>query len=105
MVEDRTTAVSRKITFTLSDPRALDIVDSIAEENLSEEIGAYIVIGQMVLSHTVIATGEGVAQALFAALSINDLTMCNSVVGQARSRVAVSLLKAKVDSVGFLGNA
>ncbi len=59
----------RELSVTLSDQRAIDIVDSIPEERLDEQIEKFIIVGHMVLSHATIATSEEAAESLFAPLT------------------------------------
>ena len=59
----------RKLSVTLSDQRALDIVDSIPKDRLDDQVEKLIIVGHMVLSHASIITSEGAAEAFFAPLS------------------------------------
>ncbi|MFQ5950863.1 MAG: restriction endonuclease [Candidatus Geothermarchaeales archaeon] len=61
--------MSRRLAVNLSDPRAIEIIDSIPEEDLVEQIEKFIIIGHMVLSHATIATSEEAAESLFAPLT------------------------------------
>ncbi len=59
----------RKLSVTLSDQRAIEIVDSIPEDLRNEQIEKFIIIGHMVLPHATIATSEEAAESLFAPLT------------------------------------
>ncbi len=61
--------MTRELSVTLSDQRAIDIVDSIPIERLDEQIEKFIIVGHMVLSHATIATSEEAAESLFAPLT------------------------------------
>ncbi len=61
--------MARKLSITLSDQRAIDIIDSIPEQLLDEQVEKFIVLGHMVLSHATVATSKEAAETLFAPLT------------------------------------
>ncbi|MEM3874164.1 MAG: restriction endonuclease [Candidatus Bathyarchaeia archaeon] len=65
---DASSAKEIKLKITLRDPRAIEIVESIPAEQRDQVIEKYIILGEMVLSHALIATREETIEEFFAPL-------------------------------------
>jgi hypothetical protein len=63
-----------KLDLTLTDSRAIEIVESIPQKQRNEIIEKYIVLGEMVVSHASIATRKETVEAFFAPLR-SDIDM------------------------------